>query len=140
MKPARGRPPVVVWVVFFWVLLTSGYTLLSFWLIYVQAVPVSPEVAAYLASRSALDRVGTALVLLLNLGGAVALVMLRKAALGLFSAALVVSLLLTVISVLSRGFLAALGGPGSVGLVVAYVVAIAVCLYVWRLWRRGILA
>ena len=142
MNGARARRPrpALVWVVFLWTLLTSGYTLLSFWLIHVRAISVSPEAAAYLAGQSALDRAGTALVLLLNLGGAVTLLMLRRVAFTLFAAALLLNLLLTLTSALSRGFLAALGGAGAVGLIVGFLIGIGVCVYAFTLRARGVLA
>lgn len=136
----RRRRPVLVWVVFLWYLVTSGYTLVSFWMIYSGFLPVSPEVAAYLSTQSALDHAGTVVLLLLNLAGAVALVMLRKVAFPLCATALTLSLLLTIKGALSKGFVAALGGAGAVGLVVGCGIGIAVCIYAWRLRTGRVLA
>jgi len=135
----RRRRPVAVWIVLAWSLLSAGYTLFSFWMIYVRAIPLSPDAAMYLASLTPLDHAGTALLLLLNLLGAMALVMLRKIAVALLVAALALNLLITLINVTSRGFLTTLGASGATGLLVGYLVTISICLYAWRLKARGLL-
>ena len=137
-RPRRHRP-VLVWIVLVWSLVSAGFTLFSFWLIYVRAMPISPDAAVYLASLSPLDHAGTALLLLLNLAGAVALVMLRKIAVALFVAALALSLLITLGNVMARGFLSTLGGAGALGLLVGFLINISICLYAWRLKTRGLL-
>jgi len=136
----RERRPRLVWAVFLWYLFSAGYTLLSFWLIYSGSIRVSPEAAAYLTNLSPFDQAFTVLLMLLNLGGAVALVMLRKVAFQLFATALALSLLLTIIHAFARGFVAALGGAGAVGLILGYGVGIVVCIYAWKLRASGVLA
>ena len=136
----RRRRPKLVWVVFLWYLLSGGYTLLSFALIYSGIVSLRAEAAAYLTSLSPLDQAATVLLLLLNLGGAVALLLLRKVAFQLFAVALTLSLVLTIIHTFAKGLVPALGGGGTVGLVLGYGVGILVCVYSWRLRARGALA
>ena len=98
------------------------------------------EAAAYMTNLSAFDQALTVLLLLLNLGGAVALMLLRKVAFHLFAAALTLSLLMTVIHTFAKGLVTALGGGGTVGLILGYGVEIAVCVYSWKLRARGVLA
>jgi len=135
----RRRRPVLVWVIFVWTVLSSGYALVSFWLVYVRAVPISPDAAVYLARLSPLHHAGTVLMLLLNLAGAVALVLLRKSALPLFALAFALNVALTLGNALTPGFSDALGGAGAIGLAIGFVIGISVCLYAWRLRSLGIL-
>ncbi|RAI24299.1 hypothetical protein, partial [Rhodoplanes serenus] len=76
---------------------------------------------------------------LLNVAGAVALFMLRKAALPLFLASVVLGLLVLAWQTVARGWTEATGGSGLVGSAIGYALLIAVCLYAWRLTRRGVL-
>ncbi len=75
----------------------------------------------------------------LNIVGAVSLFMLRRIAFRLFTIALVANLLVTIAHAINRGFVAALGGAGAIGLVIGYGVLIAVCIYAGRLKARGVL-
>ena len=135
----RQRRPLLVWVVFVWTVLSSGYALVSFWLVYVRAVPIAPDAAVYLARLSPLHHAGTVLMLLLNLAGAAALLLLRKIALPLFGLALALNVALTLGNALTPGFFDALGGAGAIGLAIGFVIGISVCLYAWRLRSLGIL-
>jgi hypothetical protein len=138
-RSARRRPKLV-WVVFLWFVFSVGYTLLSFLLIHSGAIAIRPEQAAYLRSLSALDYALMLATAGLTIAGAVSLFLLRKAAFYLFVAPLVLSLCATMVHALSKGFLAALGGPGTVGMFIGYAVLAAVCVYTWKLKARGVLA
>ena len=95
---------------------------------------------AYLESLSSFDVGITVLIGLLNVSAAVALFALNRMALNLFVAAFVASLLVAVWHVVTKGWLEALGGPGFIGTVIGYSVSLAVCLYTWKLTKRGALA
>jgi len=136
---ASTRRPKLVWVVLLWFLFSAGYTILSFVLIYSGLISVTPEQAAYLRSLSPLDYTLTLAIASLNIAGAVSLFLLRRVAFQLFTIALVASLLATVAHAVSKGFLAALGGTGAVGLVIGYGILVLVCLYTRRLKARGVL-
>ena len=134
-----ARRPKLVWVVLLWFLLSAGYTILSFVLIYFGLISVTPEQAAYLRGLSLFDYTLSLGISCLNIGGAVSLFMLRRIAFRLFTIALVASLLVTIAHAITRGFVAALGGAGVVGLVIGYGVLIAVCIYAGRLKAEGVL-
>src|SRR5262245_60969514 len=138
-SPSRRRRPVLVWVVFLWYVFSTGYTLLSFALIFSGRVPLSDEASRYLSSLSPLDYAVTILALLLNVVGAVALLLLRRSAPYLFSAALLLTVASLALHALTKGFVAALGAGGPVGLILGYGIAALVCLYAWRLYMRGVL-
>lgn len=136
---AGKRRPKLVWVVFLWFLFSAGYTIISLLLVYSGFISGTPEQAAYLKSLSALDHTLTVAIVSLNIVGAVSMFLLRRVAFHLFTIALVASILVTVAHAVSKGFLAALGGTGAVGMLIGYAILIAVCLYAWRLKARGVL-
>jgi hypothetical protein len=138
-SPPRRRRPVLVWAVFVWYVFSAGYTLLSFALIFSGRVPLSAEASRYLSSLSPLDYSVTILALLLNVGGAVALLMLRTAAPYLISAALLLNIASVALHAFTKGLVAALGAGGPIGLILSYGISMLVCLYAWRLYARGAL-
>ena len=139
-SPPRRRRPALIWVVFLWYVFSAGYTLLSFALIFAGRVELSAEASRYLSSLSTLDYTVTILALLLNVGGAVALLMLRKVAPYLFSAALLLNIVSVTLHALTKGLVAALGAGGPIGLILGYGISVLVCLYVWRLHARNTLS
>jgi hypothetical protein len=138
-QPIRKRPKLV-WVAFLFYLFSAGYTLLSFLLIYSGTITVTPDQAAYFRNLSVIDHGFTVLIGSLHLFGAVTLFMLRRVAFYLFTAALALSLVLTVIHSLTKGFIAALGEGGAVGVLLGYGIAVVICVYAWKLRTRGVLA
>ena len=70
---------------------------------------------------------------------AVALFLLRRIALGLFLSALGLSFFLAAWHAATKGWVEAMGGPGLIGALSAYVLKIAVCIYTWRLSKKGAL-
>lgn len=137
--PSRRRRRVLVWVVFLWYVFSAGYTLLSFALIFAGLIPLTDEASRYLSSLSALDYTVTVLALVLNLSGAVALLMLQRVAPYLFTAALTLNVALVGLHALTKGLVSALGAGGPVGLILGYGISVLVCAYAWRLHARGTL-
>ena len=135
-----GKRPKFVWAVFLFYILSVGYTVLSFALVYSGAISVTPEQGAYLRNLSTFDWVITVLTGALNVAGAIAMFLLRKIAFYLFSAAFVLVILQTLVHAITTNFLAALGGPGAVGALIGYGISLAVCIYAWRLRARGVLS
>jgi hypothetical protein len=129
-----------IWAISIFYLLSAGWTILSFVLIYSGTISVNPAQRAYLESLSFSDLGITVLIGLLNLSGAIALFALNRKALNLFVAAFVASLLVAVWHAATKGWLEALGGSGFIGTVIGYGISVAVCLYTWKLTQRGALA
>ncbi|NVO15086.1 MAG: hypothetical protein HXX10_13710 [Rhodoplanes sp.] len=139
-EPTVGpRRTVWIWVIFLWFLFSVGWTLLSFYLIRSGVVPVEPVQQAYFDRLTIVDYASTVLVAALNLAGALALFMLRKAALPIFLTGIVLSVGLIAWQTYSKGWAEALGGSGLVGAVIGYGLILAICTYTWRLARRGVL-
>ncbi len=137
--PSRPRRPGLVWAVFVWYVFSAGYTVLSFALIHAGVVPLTAEASRYLGSLSPLDYAVTLLALVLNVAGAVSLLLLRTVALYLFVAALALNVAMVGLHAVTKGFVAALGAGGPIGLVLGYGIAVLVCIYAWRLHARGTL-
>ena len=137
-KP-RSKRPKLVWVVFLFYLLSTGFTALSYLLILSGVIPITPEQATYFGTLSAFDWVITLLTGLLNAAGAIAIFRLRKIAFHLFSAAFAIVILQTLVHTITTNFVAALGGSGAAGALVGYGILLAVCVYAWKLKERGVL-
>jgi hypothetical protein len=135
----KKKRPGWVWAISILFFLAAGWTLLSFYLIDTGGVPLNAAQEAYFSSLTGVDYGLTILIGLANLSGAVALFLLRKLAFHLFAAAFVGNLLLTASQTLTKGWVAAIGGPGFVGAVIGWALLIAVCIYSWRLVQRGVL-
>jgi hypothetical protein len=134
-----ARRPKLVWIVFLFYLFSVAYTALSFLLVFLGWISVTPEQAAYFRSLSVFDWTITGVTAALNLAGAISIFLLRKSAFPLFASSLGLSLLQTLVHAYTTNFIAALGGPGALGVLIGFAVSIAVCAYAWRLKAQGIL-
>ena len=137
-QPPAGRPKLV-WIVFLFYIFSVIYTAVSFFLVFSGSISVTPEQAAYFRSLSVFDWSMTGLTAALNLAGAISIFLLRKSAFPLFACSLGLSILQTLVHAYATNFIAALGGPGALGVLIAFAISIAVCIYAWRLKTRGIL-
>ncbi len=137
-QPAVKRPKLI-WVIFLFYLLSAGYTVLSLVVVLSGLIPLNEAQAAYFHNLSALAIAVSLVTALLNIAGAIAIFRLRKIAPLLFIAALAISLAQTIAQIFTTNFAAALGGPGAIGALIGFGIAIAVCVYAWRLRMRGVL-
>lgn len=120
-------------------LFSVGWTLLSFALILSGAIPVNAAQQEYFASLSVLDYLSSIGIGLVAIAAAVLLFRLRKLAVPAFGVALALNLGLTLIHVVTKNWAEALGGSGSLGAVMGWVILGSVLLYARRLERRGVL-
>jgi len=137
--PVRKRTGWI-WAISIFYLFSVDWTLLSFVLIYTGTISVNPAQRAYLDNLSTFDLGITVLIGLLNLSGVVALFVLNRVAVKLFVVALVASVLVALWHAAAKGWLQALGGPGFMGTMIGFGIAAAVCIYAWKLTKKGILA
>ena len=134
----KGRRPLGVWIISAFYLIAAGWTLLSSALIYTGAIPLNEAQRQYFASLSVVDLVLATAVGLLGIVAALALFLLRRVAVMLFTIALVVNISVSVIR--TNWVAAASATPGTMpGLVLGWVVLIAVLLYARKLEKKGIL-
>jgi hypothetical protein len=141
------RRPLGVWVVSAFYVLSGGWTLFSFALIFGGAITVTPAQEEYFASLSAVDWFFSFWFFSLAFGvigisAAVCLFLLRRVAVGLFSVALALNLafiavhVFTAVHVRGNNWTEALGGAG----LVSALILVAVILYARRLAKRGVLS
>lgn len=133
------KRPGWVWVISIFFFFSAAWTLLSFYLIHTGTIPLNQQQRAYFEGLGAFDYSVTVLLGVANLMGAACLFLLRRAALYLFGAALVVNTLFTAWQILSTPWPDTIGSSGLTGAFIGWVLLVAVCLYVWRLSRKGVL-
>ncbi len=137
IKPKHSKALVVgLWVVAIYFFLTSGGTLFSYILLYSGALPLPPEQARYIESLTKSALIFAALPMVLNLVGAILLLLRRRSAFYVLaiSAALNVSAL--GFNVITAGL------PSGVSMIQAflpYVFLVAVLLFVFILYRKNVL-
>ena len=136
----RKKRPVLVWVITIFFFVSAIWTLLGFYLLVSGTASLTPAQKSYLESLTAIDYTFTLLLGLTNLIGAIALFLLRKAALYFFVGALALNGFMSVWHAISKGWLEALGGAGALGALFGLGIAVAVCLYVWKLAKSGVLS
>ena len=131
--------PVLVWLISAFFFLSAIWTFLSFYLILSGAIPLEPAQKAYFDRLTPIDYVLTIGIGLLNLAGAITLFLLRKIARYLFLSSLGLSLVVMLWHLTTKGWAEAAGGATSVGALIGYVLLVAVCMYAWRLSKKGVL-
>jgi hypothetical protein len=129
-----------VWVISAFYLLSAGWTLLSFALIFNGAIKVNSAQEAYFASLTSIDWFFSLSIAVIGLAGAISLFLLRRIALVLFALALVLNLALTVFQMIRTNRTEALGGAGLFGVLLGWAVLVAVILYTNVLRKRSLLS
>ena len=144
--PMIRRRPGLVWVIFLFYVLSSAWALLTQLLLQLGLYPVPPEQQAVVSNVSAAARLFGIGLTLLSVVAATYLWLLRKVALQLFLISCVFGVSSILWQMLPGGAYHALLGQGPLmsalilfGISVGVLIKIAICAYVWRLHRRGVL-
>ena len=132
--------PVWVWVISAFYLLSVGWMLLSFALIFSGAIKINAAQQAYFASLTRVDWFFSLSIGVIGIAGAISLFLLRRLAVVLFSLALVLNLALTAFQTIRTNLAEALGGSGLFGLLLGWLILVAVILYARGLTKRGVLS
>jgi len=125
-----------VWLIAIFFSFSSVWTFISLLIVNTGLIAVPPEQKAYIKSLTAVDYSITILISLANLAGAISLLMLRKMAFPFFLAGFAANLLLTLWHILTKGWGQTMGGPGSGGTIIGWLMLIAVSCYVWKLVKN----
>jgi hypothetical protein len=128
-----------IWAICIFYVISVVWTLLSFYLIFSGTIPITAAQQAYFEALSPVDITLSMLIGLANLCGAVALFLLRWVAFHLFATAFAASLLMSLWHAATKGWLQALGGSSFIGTIIGEGISAAVCIYTWKLMRRGTL-
>ena len=155
MTIARRRP-VWIWVIAISYVVSGFFVLLSSVLVLSGVIPVSPsDQAAIAKAATPVDLILTALIAILNFGGAIALWLLRKPAWMFFSAAFILNVGQRIWHASSKAGLQVMlhtptvaadaGMSGSVlvgtivGIIVALSLQLAVSVYAWKLAKSELM-
>jgi len=135
-----SRRPVWVWVISAFYLLSAGWTLLSFALIFSGTIKINAAKDVYFASLTSVDWFFSLSIGVIGFAGAISLFLLRRLAAVLFSVAFVLNLTLTAFQTMRTNWAEALGGSGLFAVLFGWVILVAVILYAHRLTKRGVLS
>ena len=135
----KKKRPKWVWAIAIAFFISAGWTLLSFYLIGSGLIPMGPAARAYFDSLSTFDYILTVLLGLAGFFGAITLFLLRKIAFYLFTGALIANSFLTIWHALSKGWIAAVGGTGLLAAMLGWSLLLAICIYSWKLTKKGVL-
>lgn len=138
--PLPKRRPVWVWVISCFYAFSVFSTVVSYAVVFSGFFPTTQAQQQYFASLSFFDHALTAVVLLLNLSGAVALFRLKKQAPVFFSAAFALGLATVVYQWCAKDWFAAVGISGLIGAVIGWAISIAIIVYALRLRKEGVLS
>ena len=133
-----GRP-VWVWIISIFYVFSAGSSLISFYFLFSGTIRIPEEQRQYLANLTVFDHALTFLMGAVDLVAAVLFFRLKKASAYLFPATFIFGLLITIWHAATKGWLTALGGPGFIGALFGWAIAIGVCAYAWRLRKTGVL-
>lgn len=141
MQSTEGKKrPGWVWAISIFYFLSAVYTLLSFYLVFSGKVPVGPAEKAYIDSLTTIDFLLTIALGVSNLTGASLLFLLRKESFYFLGFPFVFGVLMTIWHTITKGFAAAAGGSGIVGMFLGWGMIIAVLWYIKKLEKDGIVS
>ena len=142
-KDPRRRPSGV-WIVSLIYVLSAGWTLLSFALIFSGAIKINAAQEAYFASLSGMDWFFSLAIAVISLSGAVSLFLLRRVAVLLFSVALGLNLALTAFLAMRMKmrmeWIEAFGVSGLTGVLLGLLILLVVIMYARGLAKKGLLS
>lgn len=136
---AHHRRPKLIWVISGLYVLSAGWTVLSFFLVYGGLVPQTEAESNYFANLTALDHFTTVALGLLTMAAAIFLFLLRRVAVTLFALALTFNILFSLVHALRTSWVEALGSAGLVGAFAAWLIMGAIYLYARRQAQSGVL-
>jgi len=137
--PDSRKRPKLVWVISIFYILSAGWTILSFALIYSGAISISVAQKAYFDSQNIFDNTLTLVMGSINILGAILLFLLRRHAFHCFLTAFSIGVLMGVYQIIFKNWLGAIGGPGLVGAIIGWFISIAIILYSNKLIKKEIL-
>jgi len=138
----RAERPVMVWVISLFYFVCTPFSLLMLALIPLMlsgAFPIPEAQRDYFESQTWFDYALSGVALIVNLAAAILLFMLRRPALYFFVGTFVFGLLMVVYNIVAKNWLEAVGVPGLVGAFFGWGINIAIILYVWHLFKKGVL-
>lgn len=136
--PTRRRP-ILVWVIFFFYLISSIQVIVGMFFIAAGGVDMSPAQQAYLAKFSVTDRVIGYVNAAVTLVGVTLLLGLRKQAVSVLALAFALNLFSTVVVWIKTDPAQVIAPMGLIAQAVGIALFGTVVYYAWRLGKRGVL-
>lgn len=136
---SSGRRSVWIYLIFIYYFIASGWKLITYFLVFSGAFPITQDQAAFIDTLSFFDIASSVLIAIANLYAAIALLFLRREASYLFAYVFVISVMITFWHGATRDLYHSLGASGIIGLILGYAISAQICLYAWTLKRRGLL-
>lgn len=127
------KRPVLVWFILVYFLFMSALWVVSTMVSLPDAIPVDPTTRASIENMTGFDYVMGSLCMLLYVIAAVVLVLMRKAALYLFIAAVGLDVAWNLWRLSGVGWARAMGETGTFIVFITILLAMALCVYVWLL-------
>lgn len=134
------KRPLGVWIIAVFYLLSAGWTLLSYILIFGGIIAINEAQRIYFASLGLFDWITTILIMILSLSAAISLFLLRKISVFLFSIVLFLNTILTLLQILQTNWAEAVGIPGLIGVIIGWMILIIIFLYAKNLAKKQILS
>ncbi|MCB0384202.1 MAG: hypothetical protein KDD43_02320 [Bdellovibrionales bacterium] len=135
----ESKRPALVWIIFFFVMVSTGWSLLSLAIIHFNLIPLDDQTKAYFESQSWFDVLYSVVIGLLNIGGTVMLFLMRKQAVKFLLLGFVISIGSVVYQTVFKNWLAVVGIPGAIGAFIGYCISLAIILYAKSLLDKGML-
>jgi len=139
VEPVLRKRPKLVWIISIFYILSAGWTVLSFALIYSGSIPINEAQKAYFASQNIFDIILTLTMGSLNFLGAILLFLLRRHSFHCFLTAFSLGIIMTAYHIMFKNWLDAIGGPGLVGALIGWIISVAIILYSNKLIKNEIL-
>ena len=138
IESSRHRP-LGIWLICGFYLLSVGWTIFAFVLVFGEEIPLTASQKAYFESLSLFDWLFSLAIGATGISAAVCLFLLRRLAISLFTIHLGLSIGSTAFAIWRTNFAEAVGGAGLVGAVVGLLIPIAIIVYAQKLAKRGVL-
>jgi multisubunit Na+/H+ antiporter MnhF subunit len=134
-----AKRPKPVWVILIFFALSSVWATISSWLVYSRTIPVPEETYRLLFSPGWPERALGIIGFIVAVAFLVALFLMRRVALTLFSVHLAITAISYLWAVFFTAYLSVLRPATLVGVVIGWVLLIAIWRYLRRLAQRGLL-
>ena len=136
--PPRKRT-VWIWIISIYYVLSVGWILFVYYLHFTNRLSLVLEMEMFMDDLSKWDIALSLLISFLNLCGVIALFFLHRIAFRLFLAAIVASVLQSIWMEATKGWIQNWVMAGFLSTIIGYCIAVAICLYSWKLVKKGIL-
>ena len=135
----RPKTPVLVWIISIYFLFGVFGTIVSLVIMNSGFLPLPPAQKQYFESLTWFDHTMSVVISGINAVGAILFIQLRRSAYYLFLTAFIVSLVFIGYQIVAKNWLNAIGAPGIPGIVVGWMLILAILFYARHLVKTRVL-